>query len=260
MKINLLFLLLILSLKSNAQFGYYFERSGNVLFRDWSASNFFNQEIRSQNSFSLLLNNPYFIPAAWQAKLEYGKRLEKQSANIGLGYGIFSEGNFRSNVLKLSVSKDINDFTIGGLKFINWLDSDFLESFPFLDGGLNFWSNYSWQKTQAILMFQYVYYLSKPLEPLQMRLGIQHDLSETVTLYCDLNHFLQRGFYAKFAVDLKLNEKITIGSGFTLNGREVFFSFIYNSGKKLKLRSNGSFSSPLGFDIWSDAIIKIKDQ
>ena len=243
-----------------AQFGFLFENSGNVLLREWSAINFFNDALSQTDHISLLVNKPYFIPSTFRANVEYGKRLFDKNANIGIGYGIFAFDDFNTNLLKISFSKDISDFRIGGIYYSNWLTGDSLDDTPFLNGGLNIWTSYSFEQSQAVFMVQYVYPSNTILDPSQMRLAISHNITDRISLYCDLNHFLQRGFYAKIAVDLNLTDNITIGSGFTLNGNEIFFSFIYSPGQKLKLRTNGSFNSPLGMDVWADGLLKVKNR
>lgn len=258
MKNSFLLLMFCMPVILHAQFGFQFERSGNMLFRDWNAGNFFNNDLSKNSHLSLMLNNPYFIPNTFQSNLEYGKRLDKRSANVGIGYGIFSAMEFNSHLVKVNISKDLGDLRIGGTYFLSWIDDEFFEDFPYYVGGVNFWTSYSNSKSQAVFLMQYVYPSAVLLEPNEMRLAFRHKLSKKIDLYCDFNHFLQRGFYAKFAVDLNISKHITLGSGFTLNGKELFFSFIYSSGEKWRLRTNGSISSPMGGDIWADGLLKLK--
>ena len=255
---KLLFVLwLSMPLILNAQYGFHFEKSGNLLFRDWSAGNFFNSQISNADHLSLMVNQPYFVPTAFLSNFEYGKRLEKRSANLGFGYGLFAYDAFNSHLIKLNLSKDLGNFKIGGTYFLSWIDAEVFDHFQYDFGGINLWTSYQNKKSQALFLMQYVHPGTILIEPNEMRIAFTHKLTDRIDLYGDLNHFLQRGFSAKIAVDLNINDRVSLGSGFALNGKEVFFSFIYNAGSKLRLRTNGSLSSPMGADLWADGLLKI---
>lgn len=258
MKKFLLVLWLSIPILLHAQYGFHFEKSGNLLFRDWSAGNFFNSQISSGNHLSLMVNYPYFIANAFLSNIEYGKRLKKSSANLGLGYGLLAYDVFNSHMIKLNLAKDLGSFKIGSTYFLSWIDDEVFDDFDYNIGGINLWTSYQNEKSQALFLMQYVHPGAILLEPNEMRVAFTHKLTDRLNLYGDLNHFLQRGFSAKIAVDLNINERVSLGSGFALNGKEVFFSFIYNAGSRLRLRTNGSLSSPMGADLWADGLLKLK--
>lgn len=258
MKKILLILWLSMPLILHAQYGFHFEKSGNLLFRDWSAGNFFNNQISSANHLSLMVNHPYFIPNAFLSNIEYGKRLKKRSANLGLGYSLLAFDVFNSHLLKLNLAKDLGSFKVGGTYFLSWIDAEVFDGFQYDIGGINLWTSYQNEKSQALFLMQYVHPGAVLLEPNEMRVAFTHKLTDRIDLYADLNHFLQRGFSAKIAVDLNINERVSLGSGFALNGKEVFFSFIYNAGSRLRFRTNGSLSSSVGADLWADGLLKLK--
>ena len=257
MKKILLVLWLSMPLLLNAQYGFHFEKSGNLLFRDWSAGNFFNSQISGANHLSLMVNNPYFIPNSFLCNIEYGQRLKKRSANLGLGYGLLTFDEFNIHLIKLNLSKDLGNFKIGGTCFLSWFDTGVFDDFDYDIGGINLWTSYQNEKSQALFLMQYVHPGTVLIEPNEMRIAFTHKLTDRIDLYGDLNHFLQRGFSAKIAVDLNINDQVSLGSGFALNGKEVFFSFIYNAGSRLRLRTNGSLSSPMGADLWADGLLKL---
>ena len=257
MRSTLTILLLIICIDLQAQLWPDEEHIGQFLLFKTEADQFYNTSAPNTKGISSRLIGISLIPGFWQSSSQANLYLESSQTLLGLQFTHSHLLEYYRHSYTLSFAKDLKNIRLGSILsagFLNVPSEDFRE---LTDVYAALWGSWkAGEKTNMAIRVLANTSLGFENMPQELRIGLQHELSQRLDSYVDIIHRLDYGFFVKFAFDFKINEVWALALGTAIGEQNYLFILGRKFGKKTESRLSLGYHPYFGMTSQLNAYIQ----